>query len=387
MELAAPERLGTAAVGDILSFMLRHLCRHLTAFDLTQFHNFGANYPDALFLDALLKAYLRSIESNTDLWLAQTDDTTAIVRSKRRRRRALRHACSLRQQYDGHRVPDAPTSMGENLRVLPAPFARVPEEQIVQVAKRRRTLFHGDPLERALTEMGRRVLDESISDLQRPLELRELGIAQFLDRPLGIFKVLGEVDHTPILAYEAFSRSIARQRLARMLAAGWLSKEQHDRYLATLSALSPVGVVAADVMALERPGVVSLADVHKVAGDFVLLRTTRGSLTDLLSRYNLQALEHASPETVTWLNSTEPIVLVQHVPAGEPPTQATLRIYGQQAALRLELGFVPGPDGMEHYRARAGVELALRLQVLKVWDSRGGNERDLRDPPIWLEPR
>jgi hypothetical protein len=386
-ELASPERLGAAEVADVLSFMLRHLCRHLTAFDLTLFHNSGANYPDALFLDALLKAYLRSIESNAELWLVQTDDTVAIVRSKRCRRRALRQACLLRQKYEGHRVPDAPTSLGENLRVLPAPFARVPEEQIAQVAKRHRILFQGDPLDSVLTEAGRRALDQSVADLQCVGELRELGLAQFLDRPLGIFKEPGEVDQTPLLSYEAFSRSIAQQRLARMRAAGWISTERHDDYLAALRALPVSGVAAADVMARERPGVVSLADARKVAGDFVFLRTTRGSLADLLLRYDLQPLERASPETAKWLNSTEPILLVQHVPPGAPPTPATLRLYSQQAILRLELGFVLGPDTIAHYLERAGVELATRLQVLHAWDAGGGNDRDLRDPPVWLEPR
>ncbi len=386
-ELASPERLGAAVVGDVFSFMLRHLCRHLTAFDLTLFHNFGANYPDALFLDALLKAYLPSIESNAELWLVHTDDTAAIVRLKRRRRRGLRQACLLRQQYEGHRVPDAPTSLGENRRVLPALFVRVPEEQITQVAKRHRRLFQGDLLVRVLTEMGRNALDESVADLQCPFELRELGMAQFLDRPLGIVKEPGAVDHTPLLCYEAFSRSIAQRRLARMRAAGWITTEQHDHYLAALSELPVLGVAAADVMVVERPGVVSLADAQKVAGDFIFLRTTRGSLADLLLRYNLQPLERASPETGKWLNSAESILLVQHVPPGKPPTQATLRFYGQDAIVRLELGFVPGPDTMVHYRERLGVDLATRLQVLKVWDSGGGNERDLRNQPVLLEPR
>jgi hypothetical protein len=386
-ELASPERLGAAAVGDVLSFMLRHLCRHLTAFDLTLFHNFGANYPDALFLDALLKDYLRSIESNAVFWLVQTDDTAALVHSKRCRRRALRQACLLRQKYEGHRVPDAPTSLGENLRVLPAPFARVPEEQIAQVAKRQRILFQGDPLDSVLTETSRRALDQSISDLQCAGELRELGMAQFLDRPLGIFKEPGEVDHTPLLSYEAFSRSIAQQRLARMRAAGWMSTERHDDYLAALRALPLLGVAAADVRARERPGVVSLADARKVADDFVFMRTTRGSLADLLLRYDLQPLERASPETGQWLQSTESILLVQHVPPGESLAEATIRIYCQRAILRLELGFVPGPDTMVHYLHRAGVELVPRLQVLRVRASGGGTERDLRDPPVWLEPR
>src|SRR5207244_12098624 len=43
---------------DFLSYLLRQICRHLTAYDLITFHHRGANYPDALLLDSALKAYL-----------------------------------------------------------------------------------------------------------------------------------------------------------------------------------------------------------------------------------------------------------------------------------------------------------------------------------------
>jgi hypothetical protein len=49
--------IGPVPIIDTLSFMLRHLVRHLTAFDLVTFHNLGAEYADALFLDAMLEAY------------------------------------------------------------------------------------------------------------------------------------------------------------------------------------------------------------------------------------------------------------------------------------------------------------------------------------------
>jgi hypothetical protein len=41
--LSAADAFGPARALDVLGYMLRHLCRHLTAFDLTVFHNFGAN--------------------------------------------------------------------------------------------------------------------------------------------------------------------------------------------------------------------------------------------------------------------------------------------------------------------------------------------------------
>ena len=47
-------------------------------------------------------------------------------------------------------MPDVPTSLGEYARVLPAPFARVPEEQILQVATRKRRLFEDRSLDEAV---------------------------------------------------------------------------------------------------------------------------------------------------------------------------------------------------------------------------------------------
>ena len=63
---------------DFLGWLLRQLGRHLTAYDLVVFHHRGANYPDALVLDAVLKAYLIRIERRPELFLDDTrDDETA----------------------------------------------------------------------------------------------------------------------------------------------------------------------------------------------------------------------------------------------------------------------------------------------------------------------
>src|SRR5208283_4168384 len=64
-----------------------------------------------------------------------------------------------------------------------------------------------------LDDAARDLLRQSIDDLRHFAELRELGMALFLDRPLGAFKRPGEPDQTPLLSYEAFSSSIARERL------------------------------------------------------------------------------------------------------------------------------------------------------------------------------
>src|SRR5207248_9009402 len=107
---------------DFLAHLLRQLGRHLSAYDLITFHHRGSNYPDALLLDAVWREFVRAVERRPELL---TDGPSA-----RPRRRALRMGWLLQGVYAGHPVPDAPTSPGENLRVLPAPFGRVPEEQL-----------------------------------------------------------------------------------------------------------------------------------------------------------------------------------------------------------------------------------------------------------------
>src|SRR5262249_12834370 len=67
---------------DLVNSLLRRIGRHLTAFDLVTFHHRGANYPDALLLDALLKAYLVIAERRSDLFLAATNDATQEARAK-----------------------------------------------------------------------------------------------------------------------------------------------------------------------------------------------------------------------------------------------------------------------------------------------------------------
>ncbi len=390
MELTYRDLPGGAVVIDILSYMLRHLCRHLTAFDLSVFHNFGANYPDALFLDALLTAYLRLIDAHPALFERQNGDASAVEGHKRRRRRALRQACLVRKRYEGHPVPDAPTSMGENARVFPASFVRVPEEQIVDVSKRRRKLFDTQPLESQLSERARRVLWASLADLENPIELRELGMAQFLARPLGLFKQPGEVDRTPLLSYEAFGRLTAKARLGQIKSAGWIGAETHGKLVPALEALPVTGVAADAVAVLERPAVVSLADARRAATDFVFLRTTRGSLAELLAHYDLRPLAAAAPETCAWLTSAQPKLLVEHAPQETPRARSTLRICDSAANPRLEIGFGQVPGTMARYRERGGVELVESLFVLRIREPLVGaqfKEHELGDRSIRLDLR
>src|SRR5262249_50824613 len=163
----------------------------------------------------------------------------------------------------------------ENARVLPAPFTRVPEEQILHPHRRNRRLFVEDPFAEAKGANVGAVLRQSLIDLQHPNELRELGMALYLDRPLGVFKSPGELDQTPLLSYEAFSRDIALRRLSSLcphhslIALAELSARR-----STLAALPISGVPLSDLASVPRPGAVSLLDARKAAEDFVFLRTT-----------------------------------------------------------------------------------------------------------------
>jgi len=328
---------------DLLSYLLRQLCRHLTAYDLIAFHHRGANYPDALLLDAVLKAFLNLIDEHAGLF--SSDD-----RPSRLRRRALRQACLLRRFYEGHLVPDAPTSPGENARVLPPPHVRVPEEQLLQPLKRRKQLYAGDPTLELLGPRARATLRESLHDLEHADELRELGMAIFIDRPLGHGKAPGEPDQTPLLSHEAFSRSIAERRLSELsrfderLPLGALRNQ--------LGALPVKGFPAADVALPGRP-VVSLADARRVADDFVFLRTLPASAGQL---FDLIGVIAPRSDGIDFITTGTDFLIVS--PADNPEI---LAVYDSASERRLELS----ADLTQGFRTAKGMEFpAAGLRVL-----------------------
>jgi len=356
---------------DFLGHLLRQLGRHLSAYDLITFHHRGANYPDALLLDAVLREYAARIDACPELFLG-TDNPARL------RRRALRQALLLRRYYEGHLVPDAPTSPGENARVLPEPYRRVPEEQLTEPTQRVRQLFADLPLAVLLSETTRRVFCESISDLSHPVEARELGVAVFIDRPFGFAKLPGEPDQTPLLAHEAFSRSIARRRLLdlRQICTSLDIHVHEDHWAAVQNGLdAPVASLPVrDTWTPERP-VVSLADAKRVADDFVLLRTLPGSMRQLLtisqSMRHLQArsaseedirtsLALRAPKTHVALNALidlsslhEEKGLIVLVRAG------VLAVFDGDMHQVLELEVDPRGG----YRQRGGVELPRSITV------------------------
>src|SRR5262249_42789522 len=127
---------------------------------------------------------------------------------------------------------------------------------------------------------------QSGRDLQSPEEVRELGMAIFIERPLGGLKALGEPDLSPLLAHEAFSRSLAERalgELAREPLLG-LSADHVARCRDVLAERWPGGGIPASTFPTEPPRVVSLADASKAAPDFVILRTLPGSVREFCSR-------------------------------------------------------------------------------------------------------
>src|SRR5207244_3551540 len=85
---------GLVAAGDSADFyahLLRQLARHLMAYDLVTFHHRGANYPDALLIDDVLRELRPLADEAPELFTA----------GARLRRRGLRLGLLLRAEYRG----------------------------------------------------------------------------------------------------------------------------------------------------------------------------------------------------------------------------------------------------------------------------------------------
>ncbi len=327
-----------AEQADFLAHLLCKLGRHLAAYDLVTFHYRGANYPDALLLDAVLRRHLAICEKHPMLFNESSPLPLGggVAAGLKTRRRALRQGCLLRKHYEGHYVPDAPTSPGENARVMPASHPRVPEAQLLQMMRRKKRLFADAPLTALLSTPSRIALAWSVQDLEDRDERIEMGTALFIDRPLGYDKAAAEPDQTPLLAHEAFSPSLAEKRwreLRDLLAACGVESSTAERLDAAFRQRGDVpGVPAAELAASPRP-VAALADLRRVADDFVVRRTMPGGLRALWDALGLPG----SP----------PHVLLQR---GDPPV---LTGYDAEYRIVVEMAM----DASAGYATRAGVEL------------------------------
>jgi hypothetical protein len=360
--LAAAGWLGADGYIDFVSYLLRHLGRHLTAYDLVHFHHRGANYPDLLLLDAILRRYCDQVDCLFDHFHTAPADEGPDRDRKRIRRRAFRQAWLLRRRYEGHPVPDAPTSPGENARVLPPPFVRIPEEQITDPTRRPKRLFDADPLPSPVVGRPGEIMRQAIMDLWHPAELRELGMALYLDRPLGVFKYPGEPDQTPLLSYEAFSRSIALARLHDLRTVLGLIPNAAD-FAALEQQLRDLVVIGRGVeleRGPSRPGSVSLADAARAAPDFIFLRTTRKSVRDFVSLIDWSGLAERTP--LDYLMGTQPVLIMRG------PVTGSLQVFDAGLRLRLELRI----NTRRGYDMRGGSEYpAAGMEAVRAWAESG----------------
>ncbi len=376
-ELEAEGYFDAAAVADFLGHLLRQAGRHLTAYDLVTFHHRGANYPDALLLDLVLKDYLTLIERRPELFKSQPHDDESTQRLRRLRRRALRQGSLLRRRYEEHPVPDSPTSPGENSRVLPPSHPRVPEEQLLQPAQRRRRLYADDPLPGHLGAHAVDLLRASFADLAHPDERRELGLGLFIDRPFAAGKHPAEPDETLLCSSLAYSRSIASERLRTLagevgLDAGGAEAE------AVRSQLEIAGLPLHAIGEAARPGSVSLIDARRAAPDFVFLWTTAGSVSDLLASFDFTAL--AGQLDLSYLLEGRRVLIARS------PDGPGVRIHDEQLRPRLELELPPGAE----FISRAGQEYpAEGLLGVRFWQEgpSGWHVVDRRADPLRIRPR
>lgn len=355
--LVASNKISVANEVDLLTHLLRQLGRHLTSFDLVRFHHRGANYPDALLLDEVLSRVLEMVDVSPGLFLANAADDATEAKQKRLRRRGLRSAWLIRRQYQGYPVPDAPTSPGENARLMPESFPRVPEEQIINLGKRTRRLFLDSRFDASASV--REALRQSVADIAHRNEALELGIGLFLDRPFGIAKQTGEPDRTTLLSHEAFSELIARTRLDLLQGIGQVPN---------LSIEPGPGVPSRNLASVQRPGVASVRDAHLSAEDSVYLRTTRRAVRDLLHAYDFSPLRESG--LLDWLQSERCLIL----PSEESPTDLVIHDSGGHERVLIRM------DVSQGFVCRAGTEtLAAGLVVASAFDQSGNLIPNLSD--------
>jgi len=359
--LEATGPFGSADAVDFLSHLLRQTCRHLTAYDLVTFHYRGANYPDALLLDTVLNGYLGYIERSAELFMTSTSDDEANARRKRLRRRALRQGYLLRRHYEGHPVPDQPTSPGENSRVLPASHPRVPEEQILSPLRRKRLLYADDPLPASVGSRSWEILRQSFIDLAHAEERRELGLALFIDRPFGEGKHPAEPDATLLLSSLAYSRAIAEGRLRKLANELGLTAEGPE-VQGLAAQLDFSGLSVEEIGAGTRPGVVTLADAGRVSSDFVFLHTTRSTVDALLQMFDFSAL--ANQYDLGYLLNRQPVLVARR--KGLPG----VCVYDQDHQLRLVL-VVPPEQGLLSWGGLERPAAGLQVESVRQKDTEG----------------
>ena len=144
--------------------------------------------------------------------------------------------------------------------------------------------------------MPAHLLRLALNDLALPDELRELGTAIFLDRPLGAAKAAADPDRTLLFSLEAFSRTIAGKRLDAILdkGDGMVAADDVAEWRRRLRDLEVKGIDLPLAPGGAGPGKVSLDDVRKVAHDFVFTRTSRRSVEEFVTGFDIEGLPHSA---------------------------------------------------------------------------------------------
>jgi hypothetical protein len=274
--LLASGALGLESFASFLFGLMRQTVYHLTAYDLENFHHLGANYPDALMLEKLLNEAFELDRNHPEVL---RDESQPI--QVRRRRRALLLGWWQYRLLSGLPVPDAPTSPGENRRILPAPHQAVPEIQLTQIGRRTKRLFD----QGIDFDTQRDVLVVALQEFNEPELLLELGTALYLDRPFGSARPPATLDLTPLLSYQLFSRNVVRSRLRRIgklepgLAArpGWAEAENRLEALAVAGIPAPAPTIAARTVRLQ--------DCWRSADDYLIRRATPETIRQLRSYF------------------------------------------------------------------------------------------------------
>jgi hypothetical protein len=116
-------------------------------------------------------------------------------------------------------------------------------------------------------------------------------------------------------------------------------------------------------------GVVALDDALSVAPDFLLLRTTRRSLDNLLARFDLSILQQTNADIFKWLTTSRDVLLLRSADsqaAGQG--SAFLTAYDQSLQARIGLALT-APVNL-HYIESWGVQIPCAgLRVLRLDDA------------------
>jgi hypothetical protein len=179
-----------------------------------------------------------------------------------------------------------------------------------------------------------------MADLQDLRELRELGLALFLDRPFAPPRPPAAPDGTMLLTSLAFSRTVATQRLRQLQQWGLINDV--ETWIEMMGQIS--GLPLDHIGPPTRMGTVALTDAARAARDFVFLSTTPSSLDLLLGQYDFSPLDDRP--------SLEFLMRQRRALVARSPTGSEVLVYDAHWRPRLELHV---PDGAE-YVSRAGQE-------------------------------